>query len=224
MSRAFVYAVGTDWQSPIKIGVASNVERRLERLQSGNHVTLSALWESMALEDAFAVEAALHERFAEYRIRGEWFLVPSLNADTLKAAVEELAAAAKSRRFAPKAGTCEAAIAAVKMLVDRRRRLDRLSTEDAIGWVAAMAQVGRSTIWSLLYRPPSDVMASAYANIALLAYREAGRPDFALADLPEPMVLKLVVGGIEGGATLAAAISEAEAALGDPKGGTGGEA
>jgi hypothetical protein len=218
MSKSVIYVIGTDWQSPVKIGVATSVVRRLERLQSGNHITLSALWQSTALEDAFAVEAALHERFAEYRIRGEWFQIPGLEAKTMRDAVESYAATAKSRRHAPKEDTCAAAIAAAKLLVDRRRRLDRLSTEDAIGWVASMAQIGRCTIWALLYRPPSDVMASTYINLALLVYREAGRPDFAISDTPEPAVLKLVIGALQGGAHLEAAIREAEAALGGQKG------
>lgn len=65
-----IYFIQEDRDGPIKIGVASNVKRRLQGLQvsSAHELHLRATMNGNAL-----VEKELHERFAEWRIRGEWF-------------------------------------------------------------------------------------------------------------------------------------------------------
>jgi hypothetical protein len=221
VSKAFIYAVGADWTGPVKIGVASDVARRLERLQSGNHVLLSALWTSHGLSDPFAVEAALHREFDKYRIRGEWFSIPGLSAAMLEEAVERLKADAVSRRHAPKADTSFATILAVRTLIDCAKR-EGLSTEDAIGKVASDADVGRSLVWALCYRPPADVWTSDYARIAAATFKAAGKPGFTVDEIPSSITLRLVVlqlrhaRGLPEIENRAALISEAEASLGTP--------
>jgi hypothetical protein len=54
----------------IKIGYSSNVYARLMDLQVGNPYEL-VLLATMAGE--YEVEDAIHEKFAKYRVRGEWF-------------------------------------------------------------------------------------------------------------------------------------------------------
>jgi Meiotically up-regulated gene 113 len=69
-----VYFLGEDEHgcSPIKIGVAKNIERRKSALQTGNPLELRLLgW--ITSGDDFQLERDLHQRFAQARVRGEWF-------------------------------------------------------------------------------------------------------------------------------------------------------
>lgn len=56
---------------PVKIGVATRVERRLSMLQSGNPVPLRVLL--VIGGGGRALEDMLHRRFSGSRLRGEWF-------------------------------------------------------------------------------------------------------------------------------------------------------
>lgn len=69
-----VYFLGEDENgcSPIKIGVAKNIERRKSALQTGNPLELRLLgW--ITSGDDFQLERELHRHFAHVRARGEWF-------------------------------------------------------------------------------------------------------------------------------------------------------
>jgi hypothetical protein len=55
---------------PVKIGIAGDVQKRLDGLQSANHERLAVI---AVMEGDPALEAALHARFQPGRIRGEWF-------------------------------------------------------------------------------------------------------------------------------------------------------
>lgn len=59
------------WDS-YKIGIASDVGRRLAELQTGNPCLLSieSCWQ---FDNAQAVETVLHQKYGKDRIRGEWF-------------------------------------------------------------------------------------------------------------------------------------------------------
>lgn len=57
--------------TPIKIGFSSDVRERLAALQTAHHCKLRILG---GISGSQAVEAALHRRFARYRVEGEWFL------------------------------------------------------------------------------------------------------------------------------------------------------
>lgn len=71
----FVYFVRAGNRGAIKIGVARNMQRRLDTLQTGNAFKLNviALIPCKSREHARAIEASLHKRFGKQRIRGEWF-------------------------------------------------------------------------------------------------------------------------------------------------------
>jgi hypothetical protein len=56
----------------VKIGISRNIKARLADLQVGNPVPL-AIIATFAFADAGPVERAVHERFADARVRGEWF-------------------------------------------------------------------------------------------------------------------------------------------------------
>jgi len=77
----FVYLVHASghW----KLGVSQNVEQRLRELQTGCpfRVEIVKFWKS---EHATKVERALHRRFAEHRMEGEWFKLPENSVTYLK--------------------------------------------------------------------------------------------------------------------------------------------
>lgn len=70
VARRVVYFIQAGQHGPIKIGVASNVRKRLAALQTGHHTSLRII--GTVPGDA-ALERELHQRFAAHRIRGEWF-------------------------------------------------------------------------------------------------------------------------------------------------------
>jgi Meiotically Up-regulated Gene 113 (MUG113) protein len=69
--RFFLYAIqaGGD-DGPVKIGTAKDPDQRLKTLQTASPVPLTGLcaWRGFSGE-----EAEIHQRFADHRIRGEWF-------------------------------------------------------------------------------------------------------------------------------------------------------
>ncbi len=71
-----VYFLGEDENgcSPIKIGVAKNIEKRTRNLQTGNPSTLQLLGWIEAAAD-FKLEGDLKRRFDAARVRGEWFAI-----------------------------------------------------------------------------------------------------------------------------------------------------
>jgi hypothetical protein len=88
MSRRFVYVVGVA-TNPVKIGLATNVPKRVANLQIGcpdRLVVHAAVPISAGL--AGAVESAAHRRFSEFWRHGEWF---NIEAETATAAVRLLA-------------------------------------------------------------------------------------------------------------------------------------
>jgi len=54
----------------IKIGWATDVEARRRQLQTSHHETLVVV---RIIDGDLTTERWLHERFAEHRLRGEWF-------------------------------------------------------------------------------------------------------------------------------------------------------
>lgn len=68
-TKRFVYFIVAQ-SGPIKIGTAKNPKERLQTLATGHpeHLTLIAM-----IEGDKELEKSYHERFAQYRIRGEWF-------------------------------------------------------------------------------------------------------------------------------------------------------
>ena len=59
----------------IKIGIASNVEDRLNNLQIGNPNKLKTLftYEAKSRKHAYALENWVHRTFKKKRLNGEWF-------------------------------------------------------------------------------------------------------------------------------------------------------
>ncbi|MDR7193267.1 GIY-YIG nuclease family protein [Luteimonas terrae] len=60
--------------SPIKIGVAKNIEVRKRNLQTGNPLELRLLgW--IEAHNSFELERRLHQHFEATKVRGEWFAI-----------------------------------------------------------------------------------------------------------------------------------------------------
>ena len=71
----YVYFIRAGYTGPIKIGVASNVQRRPATLQTGNHLPLYVIatikYSSRA--EAYEKENRFHKLFSNKRLGGEWF-------------------------------------------------------------------------------------------------------------------------------------------------------
>jgi hypothetical protein len=68
--KQWVYFVQSCSGGPVKIGTATNPQKRLRQLQTANP---DELYLRLAVPGGGAVEASLHEHFSEYRVRGEWY-------------------------------------------------------------------------------------------------------------------------------------------------------
>lgn len=70
---AFLYVICDD-AGLVKVGISTDVKRRLSGLQSstGRRLTIYAQ-EPLDTQDPFAAEAAAHRRLHRHRVRGEWF-------------------------------------------------------------------------------------------------------------------------------------------------------
>lgn len=81
------YLIEAEGLPLVKIGRAKNPEARLLHLQTGQPATLSLAW---VCDGNF--ERALHNKFADYRVRGEWFDLTTLgdSVDVTKTAVAEI--------------------------------------------------------------------------------------------------------------------------------------
>lgn len=69
-ARSVVYFIGSGEGRPIKIGRASDVRQRLAVLQNGSFEQLTIL---ATVPGGVDVEREFHARFADLRMRGEWF-------------------------------------------------------------------------------------------------------------------------------------------------------
>jgi len=85
-ARERVYFVQAEGGGPIKIGRATDVERRVADLQRYSPLPLHVL---AVAEGGSALETRLHQRFANTRKHGEWF-EPS---ESIMAVISEYAAA-----------------------------------------------------------------------------------------------------------------------------------
>lgn len=66
----WIYFIANHADDVVKIGFASDCANRLSDIQTGNH---NRLLLETSVPAYRAAEQLIHERFAEYRIRGEWF-------------------------------------------------------------------------------------------------------------------------------------------------------
>lgn len=72
--KTYIYVIGAVNEA-MKIGIAKNVSKRLESLQTGNHRELSILYTYPIASPQLAerVEKDIHKYLHFIHIRGEWF-------------------------------------------------------------------------------------------------------------------------------------------------------
>lgn len=95
---SYVYFIAAKATNSVKIGfTALNPDRRLRAMQTGNADELTLLgWYDGTIDD----EQRWHSRFAEYRIRGEWFRLDGLMADFIGAFLRNYWEPLQARRAA----------------------------------------------------------------------------------------------------------------------------
>lgn len=85
-TEVYVYVIGTNDRhftedGPVKIGVTASPLKRKQHLQVGSPTELQfkglVIYPSRVMAEF--VEKSLHEAFADNRIRGEWFDIPSID-------------------------------------------------------------------------------------------------------------------------------------------------
>jgi hypothetical protein len=71
LDSRWVYAVSSEAEpKSIKIGVATDIRKRVKQLQIGSASPIVLRWQSAG---GYALESHLHEKFTRLRIGGEWF-------------------------------------------------------------------------------------------------------------------------------------------------------
>jgi len=71
--RGYLYVVKPKYKDgPFKIGIATDLQSRLDNLQTAHYEQLEAFL-AIEMDNPRELEKALHRQFREYRIRGEWF-------------------------------------------------------------------------------------------------------------------------------------------------------
>lgn len=70
-----IYLIRAGSKGAIKIGVAKDVDKRIDQLQTGNHQELELIYscDLGSEKKAFNIESQLHSIYKHHNIRGEWF-------------------------------------------------------------------------------------------------------------------------------------------------------
>ena len=76
-----IYFIQPEAGGPVKIGYASNLRNRASNIQTGTWIPLVV---RCVMEGDIAVEKMIHAKFAELRIRGEWFAPEKQLLDFIK--------------------------------------------------------------------------------------------------------------------------------------------
>jgi len=93
-SENVVYVIGPPMSNRVKIGTSGSVGRRLPEIQRSSPLVLELLWHTPG---DMRLEKALHRRFKDKRIHGEWFDFGDEDpVEAISAAVEELRAGQRS--------------------------------------------------------------------------------------------------------------------------------
>lgn len=79
--NTYIYIIGEEASPHVKIGMTTDLRRRLKSLQSTNPASLHIRWSALGGRD---IEQQLHAEFARHRTHGEWFKF-SAKADPVSA-------------------------------------------------------------------------------------------------------------------------------------------
>jgi hypothetical protein len=61
----------------------------MEQLQSANPLEIELLAQSKRVSDCLYLEYVFHEKYARYRVHGEWYALPKQSIQELIASVEK---------------------------------------------------------------------------------------------------------------------------------------
>jgi hypothetical protein len=89
----YIYVIAPDTGFPCKVGVASNITKRLKTLQTANpeQLHVHSVFAAANRGTAFRAEKFAHRRLEENRLSGEWFNVFADDAvDVLQELCEEM--------------------------------------------------------------------------------------------------------------------------------------
>jgi ssDNA-binding Zn-finger/Zn-ribbon topoisomerase 1 len=87
VARKFIYLIKSDIpNSPTKIGIASNVPKRLKTLQMASPCKLELIF-TIEKTYAYQLENTLHQYFKDKKVHGEWF---DLNEEDIQLAIDTL--------------------------------------------------------------------------------------------------------------------------------------
>ncbi len=70
-----LYVIQSAVTGSFKIGRSSDVDKRLRQLQTGSPYPLRVV---LVLEDMGGLEKGLHQRLADFKSQGEWFIEPGI--------------------------------------------------------------------------------------------------------------------------------------------------
>lgn len=76
----YVYLIGSDYDSPVKVGFSLNPWSRVKEISTGSHEELSVL---LTFKASKKTESQLHRFFKDFRTRNEWFRLPKDVIDVL---------------------------------------------------------------------------------------------------------------------------------------------
>ncbi len=88
MAGGYVYIIGSVGHRLYKIGISTDVAKRLETLQTGSAYPLTVI-EACECEDPRSVEKELHKICAQFRMRGEWFQMPQTFLSIAKRSIRQ---------------------------------------------------------------------------------------------------------------------------------------
>lgn len=170
--KGYVYAIGTNWGEPVKIGVAASIAKRLITLQGGNPRTLRVLWSAGPFKHPMTAERMLHAALADARLRGEWFVTDQASiVASMQAFEDEPQTRLQREQISEESAAVHKAIC---VLVDRKSRRDGISLQAAIDALSAQHGFDRGSVWSMRYRPGPDIAMSKYARTCRAVWAEAG--------------------------------------------------
>lgn len=78
-----IYLIKESENNYYKIGVSKNIKQRVKQLQTGSAGDIQIL-NSYKSEYAHKIEKALHRKYFQYNIKGEWFDLPDNIIESFK--------------------------------------------------------------------------------------------------------------------------------------------
>lgn len=89
LSQGYVYLISAEQTPYFKIGVTVDLKNRLTNLNVGSFAPLK-ICAFAAVKSPYEIESKLHQKYAEFWEKGEWFVFPNGFLPSVKEIFEEL--------------------------------------------------------------------------------------------------------------------------------------